>query len=78
MTTVDVEDEKRLWLTVVLQAQRDAEGRGEAEKDARLRRLAVRWLTTLSRSFMMVCSLAGMDRQTTLRLQKQERERWKP
>lgn len=75
MTLVDVDAEKKLWLTVVRQAQFDAEGRGEV--DARVRYLAIRWLTTLSRSFLAVCSLAGMGKDQAICLQEQERKRWK-
>jgi hypothetical protein len=73
--TVDVDAEKMLWLTVIRQAQWDAEGRGEV--DVTIRRLAVRWLTTFSRSFLTVCSLAGMERGQAICLQEKERKRWK-
>lgn len=73
--TVDIDAEKVLWLTVIRQAQWDAEGRGEV--DARIRYLAIRWLTTMSRSFLTVCSLAGMPKTQAYCLQEQERKRWK-
>lgn len=72
---VEIDAEKKLWLTVVRQAQMDSEGRGEI--DQRLVRLAKRWLTTASRSFFHVCALAGLDRLQAEKLLKQERQRWK-
>lgn len=71
---VDVDAERKLFLTVVRQAQFDAEGRGEV--DQRLVRLAKRWLTTASRSFFHVCALAGLSRNQATLLQEQERGKW--
>ena len=68
------ERERLLWLSVIRQAQFDAEGRGEI--DDRLRYLAKRWLTTMSRSFLIVCSLAGMPATQAHYLQEQERKKY--
>lgn len=68
------ERERLLWLQVIRQAQFDAEGRGEVEH--RIRYLAVRWLTTMSRSFLTVCSLAGMPATQAHYLQEAERRKW--
>jgi len=75
MRDLSPEFEKLLWLSVVRQAQWDAEGRGAV--GPRLRYLAVRWLTTMSRSFLTVCSLAGMPTTQAYYLQEQERRKWK-
>jgi hypothetical protein len=68
------ERERLLWLQVIRQAQFDVEGRGEVEPH--LRYLAKRWLTTMSRSFLAVCSLAGMPKTQAFYLQEQERKKW--
>lgn len=72
--TVETDAEKKLWLTVIRQAQFDAEGRGAV--DGHLRYLAVRWLTKMSRSFLTVCSLAGMPTTQAEYLQEQERRKY--
>lgn len=66
--------ERILWLTVLRQAKWDAEGRGEIEPH--LQYLAQRWLTKMTRSFLAVCSLAGMPETQAHFLQEQERKRW--
>lgn len=68
------ERERLLWLQVIRQAQFDAEGRGEVER--RLQYLAKRWLTKMTHSFLMVCSLAGMPETQAYYLQEQSRKRW--
>lgn len=66
--------ERMLFLTVVRQAIWDSEGRSEV--DARLIRLAKRWLTTRSRSFYTVCSLAGLPAVQAKFIQEQQRAKW--
>lgn len=72
--------ERILWLTVIKQAQWDAEGRGEVEPRFIYR--ARRWLTNplerpwLRRSFLTVCSLAGMPETQAQYLQEAERKKW--
>lgn len=68
------ERERLLWLQVIRRAQFDAEGRGEVEPH--LRYIAQRWLTRMTRSFLMVCSMAGMPAAQAQFLQEQERRRW--
>lgn len=68
------ERERILFLSVIRQAQFDAEGRGEVEPH--LRYLAKRWLTTMSRSFLTVCSLAGMPATQAHFLQEAERKKY--
>ena len=67
------ERERLLWLQVLRQAQFDAEGRGEV--DATLRYRARKWLTKMTRSFLTVCSLAGMPSTQAEYLQEQERKK---
>jgi len=64
--------ERVLWLTVVRQAIWDAEGRGEV--DAILIYRARKWLTRMTHSFLVVCSLAGMTRTQAYRLQEDKRK----
>jgi len=63
-----------LWLRVIVQAQQDAAGKAEA--DPRLQYLAQRWLTKMTRSFLTVCSLAGMPATQSHFLQELERKKW--
>jgi hypothetical protein len=65
------EQERKLWLTVLRQAQWDAEGKGEVENYLIYR--ARKWLTRMTRSFLTVCSLAGMPATQAHYLQEQER-----
>ncbi len=65
------EQERKLWLTVLRQAQWDAEGKGEVEDYLIYR--ARKWLTRMTRSFLTVCSLAGMPATQAHYLQEQER-----
>jgi hypothetical protein len=66
--------ERLLWLRVIAQAQQDAAGKAEVEPH--LQYLAQRWLTKMTRSFLTVCSLAGMPETQAHYLQEQERKRW--
>ena len=68
------ERERLLWLAVVRQAQWDASGRGEV--DRRLQYLAKRWLTKMTKSFLTVCSLAGMPATQAHYLQEAERKKY--
>ncbi|HEY6766594.1 MAG TPA: hypothetical protein VI386_17680 [Candidatus Sulfotelmatobacter sp.] len=72
---IEVDSERILWLTVIRQAVWDSEGRGEI--DGHLIYLAKRWLTTPSRAFYTVCSLAGISAVQADFLQESERKRWK-
>ena len=67
--------ERILWLTVLRQAIWDSEGRGEV--DAMTIYHAKKWLTRMTRSFLVVCSLAGMPKTQAEYLQEQERKKWK-
>jgi hypothetical protein len=69
------ERERLLWLAVIRQAQWDAEGRGEVEDHVRY--MAKRWLTKMTRSFLVVCSLAGMPAMQAHYLQEQERRKYR-
>jgi len=69
------ERERILWLTVIRQCCWDAEGRGEV--DAMTRYHAQKWLTRMTRSFLAVCSLAGMPKTQAEYLQEMERKKWK-
>lgn len=68
---MEVVGEIVLWLSVLREAQLEAEnGRGHP------RYLAIRWLTTRSRSFDTVCAYAGLNRMETRVLQEKEQGRW--
>lgn len=66
--------ERKLWLSVIRQAQLDSEGRSEVEP--KLIRRAQKWLTKMTRSFYTVCSLAGMPATQAEYLQECERKKW--
>jgi hypothetical protein len=65
--------EKILWLTVIRQAIWDSEGRGEID-DMTIYH-ATKWLTRTTRSFMTVCSLAGMPATQAEFLQEEQRKK---
>ena len=67
------EKEKILWLTVIRQAIWDSEGRGEID-DMTIYH-AVQWLTKMTRSFLSVCSLAGMPATQAHYLQERQRRK---
>ena len=76
--TEDPEVLRSLWLRVVRAAQKEANGEEEAENNPSLIYRARRWLTTASRSFFMVTSLAGLPKAQAEYLQGVEREKHKP
>lgn len=61
-----------LWITVIRETQLEAE-RGAAREQ----RLARRWLTTYSRSFLTVCAYAGLTKMQTQLLLETGRKQWK-
>lgn len=67
------ERERILWLTVIRQAIWDSEGRGEIDVTTIYR--AQKWLTKMTRSFLTVCSLAGMPATQAEYLQEEQRRK---
>lgn len=67
------ERERILWLTVLRQAIWDSEGRGEIDEMTIYH--ATKWLTKMTRSFLTVCSLAGMPRTQAEYLQEGQRRK---
>lgn len=66
--------ERLLWLHVIHEAQLDADNRAATRHE---RYMAVRWLTTWSRSFAAVCSFAGLSGVEAQKIQETERVKWK-
>lgn len=65
--------ERILWLTVIRQVIWDSEGRGEIDDQTIYR--AGKWLTKMTRSFLTVCSLAGMPKTQAEYLQECQRRK---
>lgn len=66
--------ERLLWLHVIHEAQLGADNRASTRHE---RYLAMRWLTTWSRSFAMVCAYAGLSDFEARTIQEQEKLKWK-
>jgi hypothetical protein len=78
--SVEAQRARRLWLRVIQQTVAEAKGAsmyGVPRRDVEYRkRLARKWLTTRSRSFLHVTTLAGFSHQQIKLLWEQNRQRY--